>query len=217
MAGEEVEGRQDNDEAGQGKNNAKLQVAIREPAAESIADGHADAIGHEHHPDEALVHAGDLGHGPRNIGIDGEHAAKANHAHDDGEPHLAVFERSKFGADIGLLHLRHVRHQEEQRNGGDDAQGHDDEVGRLPAQRGAEGLGGRYTNHRGDGQAHAHISHGLAAAAGRCHGCGGKVSYGEISAVRHARDEAREHEDRVIRCQDREQVAHHEEPNEQQD
>ena len=125
MAGEEVEGRQDNDETGQGKDNAKLQVAISQPAAKGIADGHADAIGHEHHPDEALVHAGDLGHGPRNIGIDGEHAAKADHAHDDGEPHLAVFERTEFGANIGLLHLRHVRHQEEQRNGGDNTQSHD--------------------------------------------------------------------------------------------
>ena len=78
-------------------------------------------------------------------------------------------------------------------------------------------MGSRHTNDRGDGQAHAHISHGFAAAAWGRHGCGGKVSHGEISAVRHTRDEARNHEDRVIRCQNREQVTHHEEPDEQQD
>ena len=35
--------------------------------------------------------------------------------------------------------------------------------------------------------------------------------------MRHARDEARNHEDGVIRCQDREEVTHHEEADEQQD
>ena len=78
-------------------------------------------------------------------------------------------------------------------------------------------MGGRHADNRGDGQAHAHISHGLAAAAWGRHRCGRKVRYGEISAVRHARDEARNHEDGVVRRQDRKQIAHHEKGDEQQD
>ena len=82
----------------------------------------------------ARVHAGDLRHGPRDVGVDGKHAAKADGAEEDGEQDLAVFQRAELGEHIRFRHARHVREEEKEQDHREPRNGHDQKVRRMPAQ-----------------------------------------------------------------------------------
>ena len=68
---------------------------IRHPAADEVTDHHADAEDHQRQRNQAAGQSGDVGHRRADVGVDGEHAAKADHADEQRQPHLHALERTE--------------------------------------------------------------------------------------------------------------------------
>ena len=118
MGGEEERG-QNHHHDDEREENSTLRVVVHQFSAEPGADNHADAVGHQHDPHEACRQASDFRHRPRNVGVDGEHAAKSDSAHEQGEQNLRLNERAELGQRVRREHEGHVRQRDPNRDQGD--------------------------------------------------------------------------------------------------
>src|SRR5690606_1245821 len=73
VVGGEVEADEHHHDADECEQDAAVDIPVRQASPNVVADDHAHAVGHEHHPDQGGRHPGLLGHGPGDVGVHGEH------------------------------------------------------------------------------------------------------------------------------------------------
>ena len=141
-------------------------------------------------------HLGDRG---GDVGVHREHATEADRTDAQGEPHLQAGQGAQLVAHGAGAVARQVRHGIRDEGHRRDADDGDQPVGRAPAEVLAEPGRPRHAEHVGDGDAEHHLADGTARLAAHGEVDGHEGGDAEEGPVRETGDEARRHEQAVVR------------------
>src|SRR5699024_1194186 len=160
LVGDQREHGQGHGHAEQAEEDGAVDAAVGQAPGEDVADGHADAEDEQrqrHGPFAQAQHARD---DLADVAVEGEHAAEADGADAQGEPHLDAAQGLQLPADrVGggvAFGVPRLRDQSPDRQGGGGGDQHDDHIGRAPADALAERGGGRHADHGRDRQPQHH-------------------------------------------------------------
>ena len=175
---------------------------VRQPAAQQVAGRQTGTEQQQRGGDPAVAHVRDLAQQRLDVGVEREHAGKAEHRDAQAQPDLRAAQHGQFLRERRhhrpALIARHEGGQNRQRRHAD--QRHHPERG-APAPQLADPRTGRHAQQRGQRQAREHQRDGRSALFGRHQARGHHGADAKEGAVREGGEHARAHQPAVARRQ----------------
>ena len=191
------EDEQDHAHADRGAQQGPVDRPVRQLARDPGAGDHAQPEGQQEDGHRGLREPGDVGQRGGDVGVDGEHAAEADRAGEQREPHLRLGERGQLAASGGLGVAGEGGHPDDDHRDGHQREPGDGPVRRAPAEVEPQPGGRGHADHVGDRQPEHDQRHGAALASRRGQAGRHQGRDAEVGAVREAVEEPG-HGERVV-------------------